>query len=263
MKKIVALVLIVMMIIPIVGCSGSKKKGNSDVVVFGTSADYPPFEFHILEDGTDMIVGIDVALAYQIAADMGKTLQISDMNFDNLLTLMAKGDCDFVIAAIEETPERIKQASCSDAYFTDQPAMVLVKKGNEGQYKSLSDFAGKTVGAQSATTLADIITDDMPGANPLLMASVVDLINNLVYDKCDAVVLDGGVALQYESVNNDLVIVSGLDLGDALPYCVWVAKDDPKGLLKSINATIAKVLSDGSMEKYIEEADELSSRALD
>lgn len=263
MKKFLALLMGLMVILSFAGCSKTSKANNSGTIVLGTSADYPPFEFHILDNGADKIVGIDVSLAYRIAEDMGKTLQIIDMNFDNLLTLMAKGDCDFVIAAIEETPERLNQASCSVPYYTDQPPMILVKKGNEGLYKSLDDFAGKTVGAQSATTLADIVTDDMQGATPLLMASVVDLVNNLVYDKCDALVLDGGAALQYASINSDLVIIDQIILDDALPYCVWVAKGDPKGILKSINETVTKVLNDGSMEKYIQEADELSAGALD
>ena len=48
----------------------SKPEGG--VLVFGTSADYPPFEFHILdENGQDKIVGIDVAVAQKVADDMG------------------------------------------------------------------------------------------------------------------------------------------------------------------------------------------------
>ena len=72
------------------------------------------FTAEILENGEDKIVGIDVALAHQIADDMGKDLDIADMNFDNLLTLMAQGNCDFVIAAMEESPDRLENASCSD-----------------------------------------------------------------------------------------------------------------------------------------------------
>ena len=262
MKKIVAILLFVLFVFSLTACSKISKK-DSDTLVFGTSADYPPFEFHILDNGVDKIVGLDVALAYQIAEDMGKTLVISDMNFDNLLTLMAKGDCDFVIAAIEETPERLKQASCSDPYYLDIPPMILVKKENASLYKNLDDFNGKTVGAQAATTLADAITEEMPGATPLLMTSVVDLINSLVYDKCDAILLDGGAAQQYAASNPDLTIIEAVSLGDSLPYCVWVAKGDPKGLLPGINKTIKKVLEDGSMERFIKDADELSSSALD
>lgn len=263
MKKIVALVLAVVMVFALAACGGSSAKTEEkETVVLGTSADYAPFEFHILDNGVDKIVGIDVALAHQIAGDMGKELDIADMNFDNLLTLMAQGNCDFVIAAMEESPDRLENASCSDPYYTDLPAMIVVKKDNLSQYSSLADFSGKVVGAQSGTTKAEIISEQMTGAVPNLMTNVNDLINNLVYDKCDAVVLDGAVAMQYVETNDQLAIVEAVPLGEALPYCVWVAKGDPKGLLPSINATIAKALSDGSMDNYIAEANTLADQAV-
>lgn len=260
MKKIFALALAAVMSLSLFACSSDSDKGSA--LVYGTSADYPPFEFHVMDNGEDKVVGIDVSLARQIAADMDAELTISEMNFDNLLTLMAQGNCDFVIAAMESSPERLESASCSDPYYTDLPAMIITKKANLDQYKSMADFAGKTVGAQSGTTKADIVTGEMTGAVPALMTSVVDLVNNLVYDKCDALVLDGAVALQYVKSNPDLAVVEAVPLGEALPYCVWVAKDDPKGLLPSINETIAKVLADGSMDAYITEANALSDQAI-
>ena len=48
-------------------------------LILGTSADYPPFEFHILdENGEDQIVGLDVALGRQIAEDMGLEFEVID-----------------------------------------------------------------------------------------------------------------------------------------------------------------------------------------
>lgn len=261
MKKIFALALAVLMAACMVGCPASGS--DEDVIIFGTSADYPPFEFHIIQDGEDKVVGIDVSVAYQIAEDMGKELQIAEMNFDNLLTLMAQGECDFVIAAMEQSDERLEQASCSDPYYTDLPAMIVVKKENLDKYQSIDDFNGAIVGAQTGTTKADIVTDEMTGAVPSLMTSVVDLVNNLMYDKCDAIVLDGAVALQYVESNPELAIVEAVPLGEALPYCVWVEKDDPKGLLPQINETIAKIIEEGLMDQYIEEADALSDQALE
>lgn len=232
-------------------------------VVMGTSADYPPFEFHILEDGVDQIVGIDVSVGRQIAADMGAEFEVVHMDFDNLLTLMNQGNCDFVIAAMELNEDRPNSADYSDPYYSDLPPKIIVKAGNEGQYASLEDFGGKLVGAQLATTKADIVTNDMPGAESLFMSSVVDLVNNLVYDKCDALVLDGAVADKYLAVNEGLAAVD-IDMGEAAePYRVWVQKGDPKNLLPSINATIAKITADGSMTTYIETANEQSANALE
>lgn len=235
-------------------------------LVMGTSADYPPFEFHILDNGEDKIVGIDVALGQQIAEDMGAEFEVTHMEFDNLFTLLNQGSCDMVIAALEEKPERLESADCSDGYYSDLPPVIITKAGNETQYASLEDFTGKLVGAQMSTTKADIVTNEMTGAEPLLMSSVVDLVNNLVYDKCDALVLDGAVAEKYLAANSDLAKVD-IDMGEAAePYRVWVAKGDPKGLLPAINETIAKVTEGGSdslMTQYIETANEQSAQALE
>lgn len=232
-------------------------------LVLGTSADYPPFEFHVLQDGQDTIVGIDVFVAQQIAEDMGAELEIVDMNFDNLLTLMAQGNCDMVLAAMESKPERLEAADCSDPYYTDLPPVIVTKAENASLYTSLEDFSGKSVGAQTGTTKADIITDQMTGANPVLLTTVGDLINQLVYDKVDAVVLDGAVANKYVESNPDLAIVESISLGDSMePYRVWVAKGDPKGLLDDINASIAAMTENDSLVDFIDKANELSSQAM-
>lgn len=242
--------------------SGSNA-GETKTLVLGTSADYPPFEFHILQDGEDTIVGIDVFVAQQIAEDMGAELEIKDMNFDNLLTLMAQGNCDMVIAAMESKPERLDAADCSDPYYTDLPPVIVTKAENVSLYTSLEDFSGKSVGAQTGTTKADIITDQMTGANPILLTTVGDLINQLVYDKVDAVVLDGAVANKYVESNPDLAIVESISLGDSMePYRVWVAKGDPKGLLDDINASIAAMTENDSLVDFIDKANELSSQAM-
>lgn len=241
----------------------SSNAGEKKTLVLGTSADYPPFEFHILQDGQDTIVGIDVFVAQQIAKDMGAELEIVDMNFDNLLTLMAQGNCDMVLAAMESKPERLDAADCSDPYYTDLPPVIVTKAENASLYTSLEDFSGKSVGAQTGTTKADIITDQMTGANPVLLTTVGDLINQLVYDKVDAVVLDGAVANKYVESNPDLAIVESISLGDSMePYRVWVAKGDPKGLLDDINASIATMTENDSLVDFIDKANELSSQAM-
>lgn len=238
-------------------------------LVLGTSADYPPFEFHVLQDGEDKIVGIDVFLAEQIAEDMGAELEISDMDFDMLLNLMNKGDVDMVIAAMELKDDRAAAADYSDPYYTDEAPLIVVRKADLDQYKTLEDFTGKTVGAQTGTTKADIVlgTDPekphMTDVQDLLLPKVTDLIAQLQFEKCDAVVLDAAVAQKYVASNDELAIVESIDLGEAAePYRVWVAKGDPKGLLPSINETIATVTAEGgAMTDFIEQANDLVSQA--
>ena len=246
--------------------TGDGSAATGGKLVMGTSADYPPFEFHILdENGEDQIVGIDVFLGEQIAEDMGMEFEVVHMDFNNLFTLLNQGQCDMVIAAAEIDAEGVRPASSdySDGYYSDIPPKIVVKAGNEGSYASLEDFSGKIVGAQTSTTKETIVKENMPGAELASMSSVIDLVNNLVYDKVDALVLDGAVADEYLASNPDLAAVDIDMSGFVEPYRVWVAKGDPKGLLPSINETIAKVLSDGTMDGFIEEANELSSQALE
>lgn len=235
-------------------------------LVLGTSADYPPFEFHILdENGEDKIVGIDVFLGEQIAEDMGVEFEVVHMDFNNLFQLLNQGQCDMVIAAaeIDEEGSRAAAADYSDGYYSDIPPKIVVKAGTEGNYASLEDFSGKIVGAQTATTKETIVKKYMTGAELTSMSSVIDLVNNLVYDKVDALVLDGAVADEYLASNPDLAAVDIDMSGYVEPYRVWVAKGDPNNLLPSINETIAKVLEDGTMDAFIAEADELSAQALE
>ena len=55
------------------------------------------------------------------------------------------------------------------------------------------------------------------------------------------------------SSNKDLAIAS-VDLGEAYPYCVAVAKGDPKGLLPGINEAIADMLAKGKVDEFVKAA---------
>ena len=261
MKKITAMLLALLMVLSLAACGSASTE--SKTLVMATSADYPPYEFIVLNDKNEQqYVGIDISVSEAIAADMGKELQVVNMDFDSLMAGLQKGDADMVLAAIEVTDERLEAADFSAPYYTDLPPMILVKADKAGEYTSLESFSGKSVGAQTGTTKATLVTDEMPGANLVALTSVNDLVNQLVYDKVDAIVLDGAVAEQYAQTNSDLV-VSEVSLGEAYPYCVAVQKGDPKGLLPSINETIAKLLADGKIEQFIADADALSDQAVE
>lgn len=92
-----------------------------------------------------------------------------------------------------------------------------MKADKADQYKTLADLNGKSVGAQTATTKLDMV-NEMEGVTPVALQSVLDLVNELVYDKVDAILVDGGVAKEYAASNPDLVIAdASAELGEATP----------------------------------------------
>ena len=281
MKKLFALLLALAMSLSLLACGkqadttpddntgdasdADTTQEDSSKLVLGTSADYAPFEFMYADaDGVMQYAGIDVSVAQYIADELGKELQVENMSFDYLLTSLAKGDYDMVMAAMEATDERKNAADFSDPYYTDMPPMILVQAAAAESYQTLADFEGKSVGAQAATTKEGIVTDDMTGANLVSLSLVTDLVNELAYGKVDAVVLDGAVAQEYADANPDLAIApASSELGSAEPYCIAVAKGDPKGLLPSINAAIAKMAEENKIEQFIADADALSGVAVE
>ena len=275
MKKFLALMLAMLMALSLVACGGGNNAADDNnanngddaamtKLVLGTSADYAPFEFMYPDESGEMVYGgIDVSVAQYIADEMGVELQVENMGFDYLLTSLDKGDFDIVLAAMEATPDRLENADFSDPYYTDVPPAILVKADKADQYKTLADFNGKSIGAQTATTKLDMV-NEMEGVNPVALQSVLDLVNELVYDKVDAILVDGGVAKQYAEANPDLVIAdASAELGEPAPYCVAVQKGDPKGLLPAINAAIAKMNEANMLESFIADADSLADVAVE
>ena len=263
MKKFVSLLLALLMIASLAACGKKANDNNnsndSKTLIMGTSADYAPFEFMYKgKDGTMQYGGIDVSVGQYIADSMGKELKVENMSFDYLVPSLVKGDFDIVIAAMEADGERLKSADFSDPYYTDLPPAILVKASDAASYKTLADFAGKSVAAQTGTTKLDIVNEQLTGANAVPLALVTDMVNELVNGKVDAILVDGAVAKQYAETNKDLVIAdASSELGAAQPYCVAVAKGDPKGLLPAINAAIAKMNEENKLESFISAADAL------
>ena len=275
MKKLIAMMLTLVMALSLVACGNTSSNDNANTgddpqtaakttLVVGVSADYAPFEFMYPDASGNMVYGgIDISVAQYVADEMGLTMQVENMSFDNLLASLDKGDFDIVLSAMEATPERLENADFSDPYYTDVPPAILVKADKADQYKTLADFSGKYVGAQTATTKLDMV-NDMEGVTPVPLSSVLELVNELVYNKVDAILVDGGVAQQYADANPDLVIAeASSELGEAAPYCIAVAKGDPKGLLDGINAAIAKMTAENKIETFLADADSLADVAVE
>lgn len=257
LKKILAVSLIMILALcTLTACGGStdtEEEAQTEEMtslVLGTSADYAPFEFMYPDENGEMVYGgVDIDVAQYIADYMGVELQVENMSFDNLLTALGKGQFDIVLADIEATDERKEAADFSDPYLTELAPQFLVKKENADQYKSYSDFEGKTIGAQTATTKYSIISE-IKDVDAVALQSVLDLVKEVSYGKVDAILVDGSVAQQYQASNDDLVALSFDELGESAEVCVAVAKGDPKGLLPKINEAIAKLTEENKIDEF-------------
>ena len=73
---------------------------DSGKLVMGTSADYPPYEWHLVKDGKDTVVGFDIDIAQAIADELGVELEVKDMDFDGLIPALSTGKIDMILSLI-------------------------------------------------------------------------------------------------------------------------------------------------------------------
>ena len=262
MKKIISMVLVLVMICSFSAVAFAEGK---QTLVFGTSADYAPFEFMYPDETGKMVYGgIDVLVAQYIADYLDMELQIENMDFGYLLTALNKGDFDMVLADIEPTEKRQKAADFSDGYYQELPEMFLIRAEDVEKFNDATvDFNGKTVGAQAGSTKIEKAEEKCVGATVVSLPLIPDLVNELVNKKIDAILLDGSVAVSYDKSNPDLSVATGLEgvFEIANPIAVAVAKGDPKGLLPGINEAIAKLLEENKVEEFIAIVDQIQGIA--
>ncbi|MFW6252003.1 MAG: basic amino acid ABC transporter substrate-binding protein [Halanaerobium sp.] len=214
--------------------------------VVGTNASFPPFEY--VEDGE--IVGFDIDLIKEIADLRGFEVEFRDISFDSLIPGLASGSLDIVAAGMTITEERKEAVAFSDPYYSANQS-VLVHEDSEEDLTAL--FGDKDVGVQTGTTgdtwvrdkliERDILTGELRNYD-----SYVLVIRDLANKNIDAAVLDKPVAENY-SKDNPVSVVAELVTGEE--YGIAVGKNNQE-LLEEINAGLAEVIENGTMDELIE-----------
>lgn len=246
------------LLLPLAACtkqptgSTGQGSGSKDTLVLGTSADYAPFEYHKMIDGKDTILGFDIALAQQIADDMGKELVIKDMEFNSLITELNNGTIDFIIAGFTPDEERKKQVDFSECYYYGEQICIIQAKDKE-QYTSLESLAKQPVAAQTGTIYEGIVKDMMPDSQLISLAKVPDLFLQLSGDKVKAVILDRDSAEGYLAQDKTLA-VADFEIPYEVNGSAVAVKKGNSELLEEINKTIADVTESGKMKEFIAEA---------
>jgi len=270
-KKLALLVALVAFALPAFAAgapdSGTKlaqvKKAGK--LVMGTSADYPPYEFHYLKDGKDSIVGFDVAIAKEIAADLGVKLEIKDMQFDGLLAALQAGTIDIVIAGMTPTEERKQSVDFSTTYYYAIHG-VMVRSEDKGKYADVAALKNARLSAQKGTIQVGIAKKQILGmtdeeaekdSNAVKeLGTIKNLVLDLKNGKVDAIVAELPVAMAYVGKNADLAIAAPTFQDDTGGSAVAVKKGN-EDLVKAINSTLARLMDAKKIEQFVAEANEL------
>ncbi|GIP59422.1 transporter substrate-binding domain-containing protein [Paenibacillus sp. FSL W8-0186] len=268
MKKWGTLLMAVLLLTTVLAACGQAKETKDSSqgtdtpaakkLVLGLSADFPPYEFHIKNDkGEDEIVGFDVEIAKEIAKDMGAELEIKDMVFSSLLNELGSGRVDIVISGLSPTPERAKEIEMSQIYYNAKQA-VVAREADKDKYSTLESLEGLKIGVQKSSIQEDI-AKEIPGAKLTSLAKISDIIMQLNSGRVDVAIIEGPVAESFVKNVDGIVITDAEPVTEDEGYVVGIKKGN-KELLDQVNATLDRLIQDGSIEKFVQEASDLSIR---
>lgn len=237
----------------LVGC-GAKEEDKKDTnkLVIGTSADYPPYEFL---DSKNNIVGFDIMIAEEIAKDMGYELEVKNMEFDSLVAGVQSGKIDFAISGMTPTEERKESVDFSDIYYVAEHG-IIVRNEDKDTYKTLDDLAGKKVGVQKGSIQVDLAKDNIKDVELKELGKVTDLMLELQNKKVDAIVVELPVAKLNVEKNKDLSLMD-LSLKDENGGSAVAVKKGNTELVEKINKTLNKLMEEKKVDEFIVKATEL------
>lgn len=225
-------------------------------LIMATCADFPPYEY---KEGNS-VVGIDPAVAKEIARKLNMNLQIVDVSFDSVLAGVQSGKYDIGMSGITASAEREKSVSFTVPYTTSKQCVIIQK---DSPYASINDFYKKNengkrqtkdnirIGVQTGTT-GQLYADEAPEKQGFGSEHVTkyktgaDAVQALKVGKVQAVILDELPSKSFVAVNPDLKIMNTPYITEN--YSIAIGKNNPE-LLKQVNGALQELIDDGTLAK--------------
>ena len=232
-----------------------KEKG---VLVMATSPDYPPYEFKILENGKEKVVGFDINIAEEIAKDIGVELRVLELDFNSLLVALNAGNADMVMAGMSPTEERRKSIDFSDIYYLANQA-IIVPSDKKEQLNTLEDLKGKKIGVQKGSIQEQIANSQLKESNIVPLVKMPNIILDLKTGHIDAAIIEKPVADGYIKQYPDLTL-SDAKIIDETGGCAIAFKKGNEELVNQVNSTLERLKKENLINEYVRKANEIVNK---
>ena len=219
-------------------------------LIVGTASGYPPYEFVDVTSPTQEVIGIDIALAQEIADALGVELEVQDMTFTSVISSITAGNVDMAIAGISITEERAETMDFSNPYL-DAPQRILILAENADVYNTLESFAGQSIAAEKSTTQEQVAQELLSDSPLVALEKVPDCLMEMQNGRVAGVVVESIVGEQYVYAYDDIVF-SDADLGRSKTSAVAMAKGN-EDLMEIVNEVIAENQENGNFDRWVEE----------
>lgn len=219
------------------------------VVKVGSTPTSVPFTF--LDTKTNTIQGVMVDIITEVGKDAGFQVQIEPMQFSTLIAALTSKKIDVISAAMFITPARKEVINFSDPVYTYGEGL-LVPNSDTKNYAGFDDLKGATVGAQVGTAFVEPLKKTGLFPEVKIYDTIPDIMRDVNAGRLQAGFADYPVvaynlkqgqfpqARLVESYKPTILGSVGIGVGK-----------DNQELLTKINASLAKLKANGTLDKIL------------
>jgi ABC-type amino acid transport/signal transduction systems, periplasmic component/domain len=117
-------------------------------IVVAQTPNYPPLEYKNPE--TNELTGFDIDLGNALGKELGVKIEWQEVSFEQMASALATNRVDIIMSGMSDTPERQEMMDFVDYLTSGAQFFIQIKRA--GEFKELTDFCGKAVGASRRTS---------------------------------------------------------------------------------------------------------------
>lgn len=227
--------LLVMSILLLTGC-----KSDDSKLILATEAGFAPYEYY--QDGE--IVGVDIDIAREIAASLGKELVIKDVSFDFIINEIKSGKSDIGAAGMSITKERLEEVDFSVEYAVSNQVVIVPM---DSKITSIDQISNQRIAVQLGTVADSYVNENYKDATVIRQKKYLSMVEDLKAGKVDLIIMDLLPASEIVKSNDGLKILDEYLFTDKYGMAI---KKGNKELLDKVNDVLTRLMSEGKIEEY-------------
>ncbi len=243
------------------GCGQSQQAATTEAATTTAAADlsgthltfvgddaFAPYRYlEVQSDGSQKVVGLDIAIADEMASRLGFTYDFEPQEFAATLASVQSSDTSFTMA-MSSNPEREQTYDFTRGYY--QPLVGVLTMGDE--VKTIDDLKGKSIACTTGTVQNKFISAVLPDGDIHTYDGGDQCLQEVLSGRIDAYLCDGAEGQSMRDANEGLVL-GFLDRAETKDYVGVYRIMAAKGasFVGAFDACVAEMLADGTIDGYI------------
>ncbi|MCK0145815.1 transporter substrate-binding domain-containing protein [Arenibacter sp. F26102] len=177
-----------------------------DTINIGTTGDFMPFSYKT--DSSNNYLGIDIAMAKDLARHLGVNLKFIETKWPTLMTDLMEGKFDVGMSGITITNAREKQALFSIPLYSSGK-VAITRDENVSLYTSIESINRKEVKVifNPGGTNESFARENFPNATLILNEDNITIFQKLIDKEADVMVTDAIETRIQEQIHKELEAV--------------------------------------------------------